>query len=302
MLVGIREYFDSSSIHGLAFISSTKHSSRVFWTAVVLCSFLASGYLIERSFSNWFQYPVSTTEQTLPIDHASLPLITVCPPKDTFTNLNYDLMKGQNRKLENDTINLMAFPMYEIIQQEFIKPAIAALKFIKEKNKNRNFYNGYDAINLKNDIPNKNKTKNILLTASSGAVNGSVSSPYFGELYSDSKFFEELGFYFNIEIPEYVQRNQSIFLFIKIKSDIVVDQEEIQFQYKSLHFNGDKELSLVGPVTSCYQKCSIIFKRLMSASSIKDWTNKGRIKMAFMFSVFEKSISFNLYYENQLQS
>ena len=72
--------------------------------------------------------------------------MTVCPPKDTFTNLNYDLMKGQNRKLENDTINLLAFPMYEIIQQEFIKPTMAAFKFIKEKNKNRNYYYGYDAI------------------------------------------------------------------------------------------------------------------------------------------------------------
>ena len=103
MLVGIREYFDSSSIHGLAFISSTKHSSRVFWTAVVLCSWLASGYLIERSFSAWFQHPVSTTEQTLPIDQASLPLITVCPPKETFTNLNYDLMTLEQMTLSNAT-------------------------------------------------------------------------------------------------------------------------------------------------------------------------------------------------------
>ena len=103
MLAAIRDYFDSSSIHGLAFISNTKNISRVFWTAVVIGSLLASGYLIERSFCDWFQYPVSTTEQTLPIHQASLPLITVCPPKDTFTNLNYDLMTLEHVALSNAT-------------------------------------------------------------------------------------------------------------------------------------------------------------------------------------------------------
>ena len=172
----------------------------------------------------------------------------------------------------------MEFPMFEIIQQEFIKPAMAAFKFIKEKNKNRNYYFGYDAIDLKADIPNKNQTNNLLLTSGSGATNGSVKSPYFGDLYSDSKFFEELRFQFDVQIPEHVERNHSIFLFLKINSDIIIDQEEIQFQYKSLDFKGMKELSLVGPVTNCYKKCSIILKRKMSAMSIKDWTNKGRIK------------------------
>ena len=282
MLAGIREYLDSSSIHGLAFISNSKSSSRVFWTAVVLCSLLASGYLIERSFSNWIDYPVSTTEKTLPIDKASLPLITVCPPKDTFTNLNYDLRKGENRKLEEDTINLMTFPMFEIIQQEFIQPAMAAFNFIKEKNKNRNYYYGYDAVDLKADIPNKNQTRNLLLTSGSAAISGSVRSPYFAEPYSESEFFEELRFQFDIKIPEHIEKNQSIFLFIKIKPDIIVGQEDIQFQYKNLDFNGKKELSLECPVTSCTKKCSIILKRKMSAISIKDWTNKGRIEKQYI--------------------
>ena len=37
-----------------------------------------------------------TTIETLPISELKFPKVTVCPPKNTFTDLNYDLAMTEN--------------------------------------------------------------------------------------------------------------------------------------------------------------------------------------------------------------
>ena len=45
--------------------------------------------IISKSFDEWVNHPITTTIETLPISEVRFPKITVCPPKNTFTNLNY---------------------------------------------------------------------------------------------------------------------------------------------------------------------------------------------------------------------
>lgn len=52
--------------------------------------------MISQSFESWTASPISTTIETLPIEQVEFPVISVCPPKNTFTNLNYDLMRVEN--------------------------------------------------------------------------------------------------------------------------------------------------------------------------------------------------------------
>ena len=88
----VRAYLESSTVHGLVYISSTRRLARLFWILVVMAGFTGAGYMIYQSFDGWAESPVKTTIETLPITEITLPKVTVCPPKNTFTNLNYDLM------------------------------------------------------------------------------------------------------------------------------------------------------------------------------------------------------------------
>ena len=65
---------------------------------VVVC-FTIAGLLISKSYHAWQDAPVSTSITTRPIADLDFPTVTVCPPKDSHTALNYDLMKADNNSL-----------------------------------------------------------------------------------------------------------------------------------------------------------------------------------------------------------
>ena len=88
----LRDFLESSTIHGLNYVSTTRKSVRLFWVVVVFTGFTLAAMLINQSFEDWSENPVKTTIETLPISQITLPKVTVCPPKNTYTNLNYDLM------------------------------------------------------------------------------------------------------------------------------------------------------------------------------------------------------------------
>ena len=85
----LTSFLENSSIHGLGFIAQTRAFARVFWVIVVILGFTLASLLIMTSFQDWAENPVTTTIETLPIEKVPFPQITVCPPKNTFTNLNY---------------------------------------------------------------------------------------------------------------------------------------------------------------------------------------------------------------------
>ena len=58
-----------------------------------------AGYLINNSFTDWANSPISTTVSTHPIDELPFPAVTVCPPEGANTGLNYDLMKADEGSL-----------------------------------------------------------------------------------------------------------------------------------------------------------------------------------------------------------
>ena len=98
--MGVFEQFlENSTVHGLSHISSSKSISRFLWTLIVVSGFSVAGLLIYQSFQSWESSPVSTTIETRPISELRFPKITVCPPKNTYTNLNYDLVNFVNISL-----------------------------------------------------------------------------------------------------------------------------------------------------------------------------------------------------------
>ena len=89
---------------------------RLFWIFVIFTGFTGAGVLIHQSFNSWSNSPISTTIETLPITDLDFPNVTVCPPRDSFTSLNPDLvMSGQlefddkKRKELSDYVSEAAF-------------------------------------------------------------------------------------------------------------------------------------------------------------------------------------------------
>ena len=90
----LRTFLESSTIHGLVYISTTKKNlARIFWILVVITGFIGAGVMIYNSFQSWRDSPVKTTTETLPITEITFPKVTVCPPKNSYTDLNYDFGK-----------------------------------------------------------------------------------------------------------------------------------------------------------------------------------------------------------------
>ena len=97
---GVREFLESSTVHGLTLISLARNNiSRLFWILVVFCGFFAAGILIIKSFRNWKKYPIESTIQTFPINEVRFPTVIACPPKGKFDLLLHEMSPTRIRHL-----------------------------------------------------------------------------------------------------------------------------------------------------------------------------------------------------------
>ena len=135
----VRTFFESSTIHGLSYISTTNRKVvRLFWLPVVIGGFTGAGYIIYESFDDWAEAPITTTIETLPIEDIIFPTVTVCPPRKTFTTLNYDLIRMENMTLDNDTRNELINFTETVISHHSLHKTKKDLKLLKDPDR---FYN-----------------------------------------------------------------------------------------------------------------------------------------------------------------
>ncbi|XP_039296686.1 sodium channel protein Nach isoform X2 [Nilaparvata lugens] len=88
----IKEYFSSSTLHGLHFIADDDQhwSERVFWTICCLLSWLGSALLIQSSWDNFQNNAISFVVETTYLDiDTSFPSISICE-EDTQMIRVYD--------------------------------------------------------------------------------------------------------------------------------------------------------------------------------------------------------------------
>ena len=89
-----------------------------------------------------------TTIETKAISELNLPVVTVCPPKGTFTNLNYDLLTINNTQLGEDQIkSLKSFIHKAIIDKEY-EAVIEEDKSFQIKGKYESWFKGITKFTL----------------------------------------------------------------------------------------------------------------------------------------------------------
>ena len=139
-----QNYLESSTVHGLFYIGTTRRLVKLFWIFVVMTGFIGAGILIQQSFQSWQDSPVKTTIETRPISEVIFPLITVCPPKGTYTNLNYDLEKTKEMKIDikkykDDLYSNYIKHFHDLDYQNY---ATELKNNFEEDNMYKNWYNG----------------------------------------------------------------------------------------------------------------------------------------------------------------
>ena len=245
----LREFLESSTIHGLNYISTAKvgkytldillpvisqtNIGKLAWLLIVCLGFLTAGYLINSSYSAWLASPVATTITTLPIADLDFPTVTVCPPKDSNTALNYDLMKADNDSLtEQDRENLKNV-LYNIIIEPTHQEYIRLMKATVNPGNIGKTLEGY------HKFPKQSPEGMVEPSMSNNY--GEIQTPWFEESYKEDYYKEDRKQQFEIQISEDLRTQVgSGSLLIQLEVDIREEegwQEEVKFTKASYGFD-----------------------------------------------------------------
>ena len=224
----VRTFLESSSIAGFNHISTSRKGWRIFWIIVVTFGFCTAGFLIYESFKSWDESPIQTTLETSPISEMRFPKVTVCPPKDTYTDLNYNVMVADNLTKSIDSYDLYLYAKNVVKDQTFLD------KFnkIQELNGFHNWYHGYT---YKWYSKNARETRYSLFTY---ATSGSISTPYFREKFNPSLVEKEFILQMTIYPPNTALDNPNITFHLKIEKNILRGISRTSFDRLSITSEG----------------------------------------------------------------
>ena len=219
---GIKEFLESSTIHGLAHISTNRGLVRFLWLFVVLIGFSGAGILIHQSFSSWAGSPISNTIETVPISDLDFPNVTVCPPKKSFTSLNPDLVMSKNmtfdldkrKEVANSIVDTVFFANYEPKYREFLQ--------YRGQQKLMDLYSGVSKMNLpRQHTAPPNGVTFRKYNHDTEALSGSISTPYFRQPFNNNTFELTLLMHAFIYVPDKIAKGSKIVL------DFEYDMEQI---------------------------------------------------------------------------
>ena len=238
---GLKEFLESSTIHGLTYISTTRKYIRLFWIFVVIVGFSGAGYMISESFKAWDASPI----KTLPISEITFPKITVCPSKNTYTDLNYDLMRIENMALDDDTRDKLLEYAEGLIwdPQVLLDDMMTNMNKLQVSDRFYNWYHGYTRIDVwphkttvcpsryaaalasavagafgkavvPKPMPNGSCQRAVLKTS---ALNGTISTQYFGEKFDAHKVDAAIEYDIAIYPSDAIRKNADVTLNINIE-------------------------------------------------------------------------------------
>ena len=193
----MKNFLESSSIHGLTHISSSRNGkyARLFWIAIVISGFTGAGIIIYQSFHAWHEDPVKTTEDTIPINEIPFPKVMVCPPKHTYTDLNFDLLNTENMTIDNKTRNELISYSLELLYDHLHNNMMRNLSNLEDKERYYNWYHGYTRIIL------PSYTNTFRYEVYTSATSGHISTQYFGDDFDVLKVGRNLKYSINIKPP-----------------------------------------------------------------------------------------------------
>ena len=226
----VKEFLETSTVHGLSFISSTTKWSRLFWILVVFVGFSGAVHMIYTSFHNWGQSPIITTIETLPISELTLPNVTVCPPKNSLLNLNYDILHSNELKLDNDSRKELFYYALDVVQDEFYVEIIRNLSKVKDPDRYYNWYHG----NTKLQYPYYSfKDDQLNYFVYTSATSGNMTTQYFGQNFEADNVERNIFIDIRVSVPLIVQYRTSTSLRFNLEKNTMKKVSENDKMYMS---------------------------------------------------------------------
>ena len=222
----IKTFLDISTIHGLSWISSTKKWSRLLWILIVIGGFSGAGYLIYESFDSWKQSPISTTIETLPISKITFPNVTVCPPRDLFLNLNYDIKESENIEFDKDKRKTLIESSLGVLQDLYFNELIRNLGKLKDPDRYYNWYHGYTKVEYPSTYSGQ-----ISYNMHTTATSGNISTQYLMDTYNAKKVESNIMIVIFINVPPIVMVDNNYTLMLDIDKRTVKDNDKMKFNY-----------------------------------------------------------------------
>ena len=172
---------------------------------VVITGFSIAGFLINQSFQSWAEQPIVTTIETLPAEDMKLPKVTVCPPKNSFTDLNYDLMLARNVTFTTE----MKDELYDYAESAIDSGYLKYLSKLQDKDHFHNWYNGISPMELPILYKDRKTAPHprIHYTLTSYALSGNIITENFGEKVSSDLLERNVEYLVEIRVPEEFQKN-----------------------------------------------------------------------------------------------
>ena len=204
----LKEFFEVSSIHGLYQISKSKSIKRIFWSVVSTSGFILAFSQIYENFQNFSKTPISTIVETWPIEKVTFPSITVCPVKDTFTNLNYDLVNAGSYNLNKEERNHLIQLFYESFQEVDYKITMDYMKEMRQNDLLRTYYEKLTQI----EIPSKSELLGNLMFVRihTYATSGQIKTPYFEKkIFNPNHFKLDFSFDLEIVVPKSIRKSNA---------------------------------------------------------------------------------------------
>lgn len=265
----IKTFFNTSTIHGLSWISQTRKFSRLFWTVVVIGGFTFAFVLINESFYNWQQSPISTTIKTLPISKIKFPNVTICPPRDLFLNLNWDLMQSKKVKLDKMIRKELYDFAYDVVQNNHFDEMMRNLSKVDYPDRYQDWYYGISYIEY--PYPDY-ELDNLRYSISTYATKGNISTQFFGEKYDGEKVEGNIYIEIFIIIPLSVQEDNETTLMLNIEKKTMKNYfDEMTFNsFRFYEIDADLtqwSLNITGPFNTEYK---IKLHRHVSEKEIKN--------------------------------
>lgn len=221
MIVNIREFLETSSIHGLSHIYRTKKELKLFWILTVFSGFSAAGILIYQSFDAWSVSPIRTTIETLPIAEIKLPKVTVCPPKNIHTDLNHVLKRTENMAISSATREDLIHHVLELILEPFYEDLMFNISLLNEENRYYNWFHGITDLNL--PYWDGSILKYELNTY---AFTGAICTKYYGKKFEAKKIERKIHYLINVLLPsdssgneKWFEENKNVSLYFEVDID-----------------------------------------------------------------------------------
>ena len=201
--------------------------------------------------------------------------VSVCPPQDTSTNLNKDLVNAENATLNKDARDAMIKLAADLIEEYGEIEVYEELKSLKEENLWKNWYLGYTKLMFPWTYTGVRRYR-VETTQTSGFF----STPYFGRHFEDDTCFHRTKTNFYIYLhPNITTLGGNLTMVMKVQ----IDTKETMggYDYASIDMPAEdkKRFQYTGYLNETWhypldEKYDISFRHDVDTDSYEKWSDK----------------------------